>query len=258
MFDFSPQLTWRDIQHLTVLTSKRNSLFDAKGRFHWTMNGVGLEFNHLFGYGVLDAGAMVALAKKWKTVPPRYHCEAGSVLETQWVYFHSSTIQSQEFATQEQRNTTSSFLSFHELRITCKIENLNAYQITIGGWDRLYRSSYSIFFLSYFWRNHPLFLPFSLCVSTLNTEISFHRLFSRNSPYVQTFFFEKRINTPHQFSFFREVTSDRSILLKIKTDACAGTEYAVNYLEHVQAVISVNATRRGDLELFLTSPMGTR
>ena len=69
-------------------------------------------------------------------------------------------------------------------------------------------------------------------------------------------FFEKRINTP--MAIFREVTSDRSILLKIKTDACAGTEYAVNYLEHVQAVISVNATRRGDLELFLTSPMGTR
>jgi len=56
----------------------------------------------------------------------------------------------------------------------------------------------------------------------------------------------------------RKVTNDRSILVKIKTDACAGTEYAVNYLEHVQAVISVNATRRGDLELFLTSPMGTR
>lgn len=82
-FISSSQLTWRDIQHLTVLTSKRNSLFDAKDRFHWTMNGVGLEFNHLFGYGVLDAGAMVALAKKWKTVPPRYHCEAGSMLETQ-------------------------------------------------------------------------------------------------------------------------------------------------------------------------------
>lgn len=102
------------------------------------MNGVGLEFNHLFGYGVLDAGAMVALAKKWKTVPPRYHCEAGSTLEKQ------------------------------------------------------------------------------------------------------------------------KVTSDGSILVTIRTDACAGTEYAVNYLEHVQAVISVNATRRGDLELFLTSPMGTR
>lgn len=78
LFYLSPQLTWRDMQHLTVLTSKRNSLFDAKGRFHWTMNGVGLEFNHLFGFGVLDAGAMVALAKQWKTVPARYHCEGGS------------------------------------------------------------------------------------------------------------------------------------------------------------------------------------
>ena len=84
----SPKLTWRDMQHLTVLTSKRNSLFDAKGRFHWTMNGVGLEFNHLFGFGVLDAGAMVALAKQWKTVPARYHCEGGSdkkVGRSQWV-----------------------------------------------------------------------------------------------------------------------------------------------------------------------------
>ena len=76
--DANRKLTWRDMQHLTVLTSKRNSLFDSKGRFHWTMNGVGLEFNHLFGFGVLDAGAMVALAKQWKTVPARYHCEAGS------------------------------------------------------------------------------------------------------------------------------------------------------------------------------------
>ncbi|GBP13447.1 Neuroendocrine convertase 2 [Eumeta japonica] len=75
----NPNLTWRDIQHLTVLTSKRNSLYDAKGRFHWTMNGVGLEFNHLFGFGVLDAGAMTALAASWRSVPPRYHCEAGAV-----------------------------------------------------------------------------------------------------------------------------------------------------------------------------------
>lgn len=43
------------------------------------MNGVGLEFNHLFGFGVLDAGAMTALAANWRSVPPRYHCEAGSV-----------------------------------------------------------------------------------------------------------------------------------------------------------------------------------
>lgn len=70
-------LTWRDMQHLTVLTSKRNQLHDEVHQ--WRRNGVGLEFNHLFGYGVLDAGAMVKMAKDWKTVPERFHCVGGSV-----------------------------------------------------------------------------------------------------------------------------------------------------------------------------------
>ncbi|CAO1425802.1 unnamed protein product [Diamesa serratosioi] len=134
----NPSLSWRDIQHLTVLTSKRNSLYDAKNRFHWTMNGVGLEFNHLFGFGVLDAGGIVTLAKQWKSVPPRYHCEAGSITQ------------------------------------------------------------------------------------------------------------------------MHQIPTSRSLLLKIDTTACFGTDTQVNYLEHVQAVVSANSSRRGDLEMFLTSPMGTR
>jgi len=132
------KLTWRDMQHLTVLTSKRNSLFDAKNRFFWNMNGVGLEFNHLFGFGVLDAGAMVALAKQWKTVPARYHCDAGT---------------------------------------------------------------------------------------------------ARGA---------------------RQIPMNKSLFLTIETDSCAGSETEVNYLEHVQAVITLNATRRGSVQLFLRSPMGTR
>jgi proprotein convertase subtilisin/kexin type 2 len=134
----NPNLSWRDIQHLSVLTSKRNSLFDSKKRFNWNMNGVGLEFNHLFGYGVLDAGAMVALAKIWKTVPPRYHCEAGSI-------------------------------------------------------------------------NRVLPIP-----------------------------------------------SNQSLFFKIDTQACKGSETEVNYIEHVQSVITLNSTRRGDVTLYLVSPMGTR
>ena len=50
----SRQLTWRDVQHLTVLTAKRNQLFDPSGQHLWHTNGAGLEFNHLFGFGVLD------------------------------------------------------------------------------------------------------------------------------------------------------------------------------------------------------------
>ncbi|KAK7504916.1 hypothetical protein BaRGS_00003944, partial [Batillaria attramentaria] len=74
-------LTWRDIQHLTVLTSKRNSLYDSNGVHKWQLNGARLEFNHLFGYGVLDAAAMVDLASQWKGLPERFHCTLGTVDE---------------------------------------------------------------------------------------------------------------------------------------------------------------------------------
>uniref|UniRef100_A0A915BT12 Neuroendocrine convertase 2 n=1 Tax=Parascaris univalens TaxID=6257 RepID=A0A915BT12_PARUN len=156
----NPQLTWRDLQHLTVLTSSRNSLFDGRCRdlpdlglddnspkkkdnkncshFEWQMNGVGLEYNHLFGFGVLDAAEMVMLAMVWKTSPPRFHCEAGI------------------------------------------------------------------------------------------------------------------INTPH------EIPPTGNLVLELNTDACSGTNTEVNYLEHVQAVVSLNSSRRGDTTLYLVSPAGTR
>lgn len=134
----NPNLTWRDVQHLTVLTSKRNSLYDGKNRFQWKRNGLGLEYNHLFGFGVLDAGAMVSMAKDWKSVPSRYHCDAGSM-------------------------------------------------------------------------NHSFPIP-----------------------------------------------TDKPLKLTLDTQVCKDSGSEVNYIEHVQAILTLNATRRGDLILFLTSPMGTR
>ncbi|CAD5222733.1 unnamed protein product [Bursaphelenchus okinawaensis] len=154
----NPQITWRDLQHLTVLTSTRNSLFDGRCRelpelgikdnhkvkkgncthFDWQMNGVGLEYNHLFGFGVLDAAEMVQLAMVWKTAPPRFHCEAGT------------------------------------------------------------------------------------------------------------------IDTPH------EIPDDGNLVLELNTDACAGSATEINYLEHVQAVVTLNSSRRGDTTLYLISPSGTR
>lgn len=133
----NPGLSWRDMQHLTVLTSKRNHLYDPKGEHNWTINGAGLEFNHLFGYGVLDAGDMVDLARGWKTVPNRYHCSAGTISK--------------------------------------------AY--------------------------------------TFSTR--------------------------------------QSLILSIDTDACKGQENQVNYLEHVQSFITLRASRRGDVTLYLLSPMNT-
>uniref|UniRef100_A0A5K3G098 Pentatricopeptide repeat-containing protein n=1 Tax=Mesocestoides corti TaxID=53468 RepID=A0A5K3G098_MESCO len=52
-------------------------LYNRESTHNSTIDGAGLEFNHLFRCGVLDAGDMVRIAKLWKTVPERFHCIAG-------------------------------------------------------------------------------------------------------------------------------------------------------------------------------------
>ncbi|UJR15379.1 hypothetical protein I4U23_002327 [Adineta vaga] len=132
------QLTWRDVQHLTVLTAKRNQLFDPSKQHLWHINGAGLEFNHLFGFGVLDAGDMVQHAKEWKSLPTRFHCAAGNI-------------------TGKQR-----------------------------------------------------------------------------------------------------IPEKATLKLTINTDACKNTNNEVNFLEHVQAFVTLKSSRRGNTIIFLTSPSGTR
>ncbi|XP_053573693.1 furin [Bombina bombina] len=63
-------LTWRDMQHLVVRTSNPAHL----NANDWVTNGIGRKVSHSYGYGLLDAGAMVALAKNWTTVGPQRKC----------------------------------------------------------------------------------------------------------------------------------------------------------------------------------------
>ncbi|XP_061719470.1 furin-like protease 1 isoform X1 [Cydia pomonella] len=51
----------------------------------------------------------------------------------------------------------------------------------------------------------------------------------------------------------RAVPPRSSVTLQLDVNACPG----VNYLEHVQAKVSLSAARRGDLKITLTSPAGT-
>jgi len=129
-------LTWRDVQHLTVLTSTPNLLHD--NLHSWQTNGVGFKFNHLFGFGVLNAENMVKTAATWKTVPPRFRCLAGMIDES------------------------------------------------------------------------------------------------------------------------KSFSSGNSIQLKINTEACRGKTNNIQYLEHVQAFITLESSRRGDVAINLTSPLGTK
>lgn len=109
---FSPLITWRDVQHLLVKTSRPVHLKASD----WKTNAAGHKGNifiicrnvcrsisceiviacnmcrnmqiplvnlpppylcvvsHLYGFGLVDAEAMVVEAKKWRSVPPQHTC----------------------------------------------------------------------------------------------------------------------------------------------------------------------------------------
>ncbi|EEC08478.1 proprotein convertase subtilisin/kexin type 4, furin, putative, partial [Ixodes scapularis] len=66
----SRKLTWRDMQHIVVRTAKPANLHASD----WLKNGVNRNVSHSFGYGLMDADAMVMLAKRWVTAPPQKMC----------------------------------------------------------------------------------------------------------------------------------------------------------------------------------------
>ncbi|KAG8516364.1 Proprotein convertase subtilisin/kexin type 6, partial [Galemys pyrenaicus] len=64
------QLTWRDVQHLLVKTSRPAHLKASD----WKVNGAGHKVSHLYGFGLVDAEALVMEAKKWTAVPAQHTC----------------------------------------------------------------------------------------------------------------------------------------------------------------------------------------
>lgn len=65
MFLYSPSLTWRDVQHLIVQTANKTGLQGGD----WAVNGRGINVSHVFGFGAVDAVAMVAMSRTWINVP---------------------------------------------------------------------------------------------------------------------------------------------------------------------------------------------
>ncbi|MEE6509308.1 hypothetical protein FKM82_025495 [Ascaphus truei] len=76
----NPLLSWRDVQHLLVKTSRSVHLRAPD----WRTNGSGRRgqgtstVSHLYGFGLVDAEAMVVEAKKWKSVPSQHVCVGAS------------------------------------------------------------------------------------------------------------------------------------------------------------------------------------
>ncbi|XP_053383020.1 neuroendocrine convertase 2-like [Mercenaria mercenaria] len=61
-------LTWRDLQYITILSSSFESLQHTGRR---KINAAGLQYDPYFGFGLINATLMVLKAETWKTVSPQ-------------------------------------------------------------------------------------------------------------------------------------------------------------------------------------------
>ncbi|XP_071844742.1 furin-like isoform X2 [Apostichopus japonicus] len=72
----NPTLTWRDLQHIIVATSRPGNLLADD----WIVNGADYRVSHSFGFGLMDAAAMVDLARSWQRVPDQHVCSTAGVI----------------------------------------------------------------------------------------------------------------------------------------------------------------------------------
>ncbi|MFL2941564.1 MAG: S8 family serine peptidase, partial [Candidatus Poseidoniales archaeon] len=64
MLEANPTLTWRDVQHILVKTSKKVD----NSHPGWFETHQGYDYNHAYGYGLVDATAAVNMAESWETI----------------------------------------------------------------------------------------------------------------------------------------------------------------------------------------------
>ncbi|KAG5462156.1 MAG: peptidase S8/S53 domain-containing protein, partial [Olpidium bornovanus] len=65
MLQVRPELTWRDVQHLIVEKAVVTDISDAS----WETNGSGRRVSHRYGFGMMDAAALVEGARRHALVP---------------------------------------------------------------------------------------------------------------------------------------------------------------------------------------------
>ncbi|MBL8762246.1 MAG: S8 family serine peptidase [Phycisphaerae bacterium] len=66
MLEANPDLSWRDVQHILILTARKCDEFNSQ----WSLNGAGRWVSYHYGFGAINASAAVALAQTWQGVEP--------------------------------------------------------------------------------------------------------------------------------------------------------------------------------------------
>lgn len=99
VLEVNPSLTWRDMQHLIAISS--NS--DVPRSDDWMKNAAGVWVSSFFGFGLMDAAALVNYARLWHTVPIQRKCEISEnkVYRTFRKYIEANLTISEEYCGHE-------------------------------------------------------------------------------------------------------------------------------------------------------------
>lgn len=78
MLEANPDLSWRDVRYILAKSAKRNDPQHSD----WTKNGAGLNINHSYGFGLVDADQATKLSETWTRIPEEKSIELQSVVGT--------------------------------------------------------------------------------------------------------------------------------------------------------------------------------
>lgn len=67
ILEANPELSWRDVKLILAQSARKNDPADSD----WAVNAAGLNINHKYGFGALNAAAAVELARNWTRVGPQ-------------------------------------------------------------------------------------------------------------------------------------------------------------------------------------------
>lgn len=114
MLEVRPELTWRDMQWVTLLTAVKLDNPDE-----WQDTATNKSFSHQYGYGKTDAYAMVELAKTWTLVKPQ-------------AWYDSPWLHVKHPIPQGDQGLSSSFEVTEEMLKTANLEQLEHVTVTMN------------------------------------------------------------------------------------------------------------------------------
>ncbi|XP_053382885.1 furin-like protease kpc-1 [Mercenaria mercenaria] len=75
VLEANPDLSWRDVQELIIVTSKSKGLLNG----NFKTNGIGRQVSDWFGYGLLDTQALIEAAQNWTCLQAQHTCRTGDI-----------------------------------------------------------------------------------------------------------------------------------------------------------------------------------